>query len=187
MTDEEDRKSTGNEEASREPSGASGSRSPSAWNRRMLVFVLAVVDFLLAGHLALYQWRVIDAAWDPVFGDGSHRVLDSPFSESFRRAFGAPDAALGAAAYVVEAVLALVGSTRRWRRWPWLVALFGANAAATALVGLLLVALQATVIGAWCLLCLVTAALSVLMAWAAYPEVRASALLLIGGEEPATD
>ena len=149
--------------------------SPSAWKWRLVIVLLAAVDFVLAGHMALYQWRAIDAAWDPVFGpEQSHQVLDSAVSETFRRTLLIPDAALGAAAYLAEVVLGLVGSQQRWRERPWLVVIFGANALAVALVGLGLVALQATVVGAWCLLCLITAALSAAMFALAVPEVRAA-------------
>jgi len=157
------------------PKVRSSSSGPSAWNRRVVIVLLAAVDFALAGHLAMYQWGWIDAAWDPVFGpQQSQQVLDSAVSLWFRRTFVVPDAALGAAAYLGEVVLGLVGSRERWRRRPWLVVIFGINAAAAALVGIGLVVLQATVVEAWCLLCLVTAALSVTMLFLAMPEVRAS-------------
>jgi uncharacterized membrane protein len=150
-------------------------KSPSAWPRRVVVVVLAAIDFVLATHMALYQWRLIDAVWDPVFGpEQSHLVLDSAVSEASGRVLRIPDAALGAAAYLVEVVLGLIGSQQRWRQRPWLVVLFGANALAVALVGLALVVLQATVVDAWCLLCLITAAFSVVMFVLALTEVRAS-------------
>lgn len=158
----------------------SGSGSPSAWPRRVIVIVLAIIDMVLAGYLALYQWRWIDTVWDPFFGVGSELVLDSVVSESFRRLFLVPDAAVGAAGYLAEAVLGLIGKTDRWWRHPWLVVAFGAVAAAMALVGLLLVVLQGAVVGAWCFICLVTAALSVIMAWVVYPEARASLRILFG-------
>ena len=141
----------------------------------MVIALLAAVDFVLAAHMALYQWRCIDAVWDPVFGpQQSQQVLDSTVSETLRRVFLVPDAALGAAAYLAEVVLALVGSRQRWQTRPWLVLVFGANALVLALAGAALIMLQATVVKAWCLLCLITAALSVGMAVAALPEVRAS-------------
>lgn len=158
------------------PTGESWSAaSPSAWNRRIVIVVLAGVDFVFATHMALYQWRLIDSVWDPVFGpQQSQLVLDSAVSEAFRRVFFIPDAALGAAAYLAEVVLGLVGSRQRWKTRPWLVVLFGANALAVTLVGAALVVLQATVVEAWCLLCLSTAALSAAMLVLALPEVRAA-------------
>jgi uncharacterized membrane protein len=118
---------------------------------------------------------LIDGVWDPIFGSSqSQRVLDSEVSMALRRALLVPDAALGAAAYLTEVVLALVGSRERWKEHPWLVVIFGANALAVALVGAALIVLQATVVQAWCLLCLITAALSGAMLAIALPEVRAA-------------
>jgi len=157
-------------------------RSPSAWNRRLVIVALAAVDFALAGHMALYQWSVIDTVWDPVFGtEQSQQVLNSSVSEAFRGVFTIPDAALGAIAYLAEVVLGLVGSRQRWRRLPWLVVVFALNALAVTLVGLGLVVLQAVVVQAWCLLCLITAALSLLMLLLALPEARASIAVLRRG------
>ncbi len=146
-----------------------------------MIFALALVDLIAAAHLALYQWNVIDTVWDPVFQEGSLKVLDSRVSEAFHDFFLVPDAAVGAAAYLAEALLALLGSTRRWRRQAWLVVLFGANAVLVAMAGLVLVVLQATVVGAWCLLCIATAVLSFPMPWLAWRELRASVGVLRGG------
>jgi len=151
----------------------------SGWSRRLVIAVLAGVNFVLAGHLALFQWGVIDAVWDPVFGPQQSRaVLESAFSATFHRVFLIPDAALGTVAYFAEMVLSLVGSSKRWREHPWLVALFGANALAVTLVGLTLVVLQAAVIKSWCFLCLLTAAISMVMFLLALPEAWASWKLL---------
>ena len=159
-------------EASRPDSANSG---PSNWNRRLLIALLAAVDFLLASHMALYQWGVIGAVWDPVFGaEQSHLVLRFGVSELIRQTFLVPDAALGAAAYLAEIILSVGGSAERWRRQPWLVVVFGINALAVALVGVALIVLQPTVVGAWCLLCLVTAVFSIAMLGLALPEVLAS-------------
>ena len=149
--------------------------NPSAWSRRIIIVALAAIDFVLAAYMALYQWRIIDAVWDPVFGSQqTHAVLDSAVSVALRRIFLIPDAALGAVGYLAEVILGLVGSRNRWKERPWLVVAFGANAAALAAIGIILVLLQGVVVEAWCLVCLITAALSVLMLIIAIPEVRAS-------------
>jgi uncharacterized membrane protein len=148
--------------------------NPSAWRRRLPIVLIALVDFLVASYLALYQSGNLQSVWDPVFGTQSHAVLESTFSKTIQRWLYFPDAALGAVAYLSEAVLGLIGSTRRWRTLPWLVVLFGLNAAAVAVVGLVLIAMQASVVHAWCLLCIATAVLSVVMFLLAWPEVRLS-------------
>jgi uncharacterized membrane protein len=148
--------------------------NPSSWRQRIPICILAGVAFLIACHLALYQWRLIDTVWDPVFGAQSAAVLDSAVSERMRRWIGIPDAALGAIAYLGDVAFGLAGSTRRWQYRPWLVLLFGLDVIPLGIVSAVLVVLQGTVVGAWCLLCLVTAAISLLLVWLAYDEVWSS-------------
>jgi uncharacterized membrane protein len=85
-----------------------------------------------------------------------------------------PDAAFGAWGYLSELVLGLVGSTRRWQYRPWMVILFGIDVIPLGGVSAILVLTQGLVIGAWCTLCLVTAAISLLLVVLAYDEVWAS-------------
>ena len=79
------------------------SYNPSAWSQRLPIVALALVAFGMALYMALYQWRVIDTVWDPVFGAGSQRVLDSHESEQMRKWMRIPDSALGAFGYLTEA------------------------------------------------------------------------------------
>src|SRR5690606_7491929 len=58
--------------------------NPSAWSQRIPISVLAMVAFFIATYMGLYQWRLIDSAWDPVFGDQTQKVLDSDVSEKMR-------------------------------------------------------------------------------------------------------
>ncbi len=152
--------------------------NPSAWSQRVPICLLGAVAFVIATYMALYQWRLIDSVWDPFFGDGSHRVLDSDVSETMRQYIRVPDAALGAFGYLSEVVLGLVGSTRRWQYRPWMVLLFGIDVIPLGLASVVLVVLQGTAVGAWCTLCLVTAAISLILVWLAYDEVWASIVYL---------
>jgi uncharacterized membrane protein len=152
--------------------------NPSAWRQRIPICVLAGVAFLIASYMALYQWRLVGSVWDPVFGDQSAHVLDSGVSERMRRWFRIPDAALGAVAYLGDLVFGLAGSTRRWQDRPWLVVLFGLDVIPLGLVSAILVVLQGAVVGAWCFLCLVTAAISLALVAMAYDEVWSSLLYL---------
>src|SRR5690606_31468142 len=113
-----------------------------------------------ATHLALYQWRLIDDVWDPVFGEQSRRVLDSDVAAQMHVWFGIPDAALGALAYLGDAIFGLAGSTRRWQYRPWMVILFGIDVIPLGIVGAVLVFLQASVVGHWCFLCIISAIIS---------------------------
>lgn len=131
---------------------------------------LASAGFLVSLYLAAYQLGVAPGPWDPIFGPASSaRVLHSALS----RALPVPDAALGAAAYAVEAGLELAGGTDRWRTHPWRVLAVAAVAAALGLAGIGLVVVQVAVVRAGCTLCLCSAALSV-----------AAALVVVAGGEP---
>ena len=133
----------------------------------------------MSAYMALYQWRLIGSVWDPLFGEQSRAVLDSGVSHSMQRWFGIPDAALGAIAYLGDVIFGLAGSTRRWQDRPWLVILFGLDVIPLGGVSAILVVVQATVLGQWCLLCLITAAISIVLILVAYDEVWSSILYLL--------
>jgi hypothetical protein len=145
--------------------------NPSAWSQRIPICILATVAGVIAAYMALYQWKLIGSVWDPVFGDQSQRVLDSDVSESMRRWMLIPDAALGAIAYLGDAIFGLAGSTRRWQCRPWIVILFGIDVIPVGIVSVVLVILQGAVVGYWCFLCLVTVAISLILVYWAYDEV----------------
>jgi uncharacterized membrane protein len=144
--------------------------NPSAWPQRAGIITLAFVQFFAARQLAAYQLGHTADMWDPVFGDGSRRVLDSDVSKSFP----VSDAGLGAVTYLVEALTGFLGGTRRWRTMPWAVLLFGVLIVPVGVVSIVLVVLQPVVVGAWCFLCLITAVLTVVMIAPAVDEVVAT-------------
>jgi hypothetical protein len=152
--------------------------NPSGWRQRIPICLLAGVAFVIAAYMGLYQWRLIPAAWDPVFGPQTESVLDSDVSERMRQWFLVPDAIFGAVAYLGDAVFGLAGSTRRWQYRPWLVLIFGIDVIPLGVVSAVLVVLQGTVVGSWCFLCLVTAAISLILVYMAYDEVWSSLLYL---------
>ena len=154
-------------------------RNPSAWSQRLPIVGLAFAGALISFYLALYQWDLIGSVWDPIFGDGSEKVLDSHASEQMHRRIRIPDAALGAIGYLSEAVFGLAGSTRRWQYRPWLVLLFGIDVIPLGIVSVVLVFVQGLVVGAWCTLCLVTALISLVLVFLAYDEVWASIKYLL--------
>jgi uncharacterized membrane protein len=143
---------------------------PSAWTQRAPVVVLAFAGAVVSTYLAMYQYHLIDAVWDPLFDVGSEQVLTSAFS----RSLPVHDAALGVAAYLVEIILELAGSSRRWRDAPWLVLLLGLTAAAMAATALALLAIQALVVHAFCTLCLASAAISLTVPLLVFDEVVAA-------------
>lgn len=143
---------------------------PSSWRRRIPVIVLSLVGLGIATTLTLFQVGVLNSVWDPFFGDGSRRVLTSSVSQ----ALPVPDASLGAAAYLLEAILESIGNVDRWQTRPWIVAAAGVVAAGLGIAALGLVALQALLVRAFCTLCLCSAAISLLVAVLVVPEVLAA-------------
>ena len=149
-------------------------RNPSAWSQRIPISVLAAVAAAISSYMALFQWGVIDSVWDPFFGQGTENVLTSQAANQMDRWLRVPDAAFGAWGYLSEALLGLVGSTRRWQYRPWMVILFGIDVIPLGGVSAILVACQGFIVGSWCTLCLVTAAISFVLVAMAYDEVWAS-------------
>ena len=144
--------------------------NPSSWQQRLPLIALAVLGFGIASYLALYQWRVIEDVWEPFFGNGSKVILNSFIS----RILPVPDAALGALGYLADAISGIIGGRRRWRTMPWMVLVFGLAVGPLGLASIVLVIMQPTVFGAWCTLCLVSAAISLAMIYPAIDEVSAS-------------
>ncbi len=145
--------------------------NPSSWKQRVMISLLALVAFFISVYMGLYQWGLISAVWDPVFGNQSMKVLDSDVSKSMERAIRIPDAMLGAVAYLGDVLFAMAGSTRRWQYRPWLVIIFGIDVIPLGIVSAILVMMQAFVVGNWCFLCLVTAVISLALVFLAYDEV----------------
>jgi hypothetical protein len=152
------------------------SYNPSDWFQRGPIIAMAFVGFLLSRYLAAYQLGHIPYPWDPFFGDGTRRVLDSDIS----KAWPIPDAGLGAVSYMVEALSGLMGGRSRWRTMPWMVVMFGVLVVPLGVVSIVLVVLQPVAVGAWCTLCLITAAAMLIMISPAIDEVVAMGQFLAG-------
>ena len=146
------------------------SYNPSSWLERLWLIGVALVGVGISGYLALYQLGWVDRVWEPFFGSGSEDVLHSFLS----KLLPIPDAALGAAAYALDAIAGAIGGTHRWRTMPWIVLLFGLAVGPLGIVSVLLVIAQPVVLNAWCTLCLASAMLSVIMIGPAMDEVLAS-------------
>jgi nucleoside-diphosphate-sugar epimerase len=144
--------------------------SPSSWSQRAPIIAFAFFGFFLARHMAAYQLGHIETIWDPFFGDGTRIVITSDVS----KAWPVPDAGLGAAAYMLEALMGLMGDRRRWRTMPWMVAAFFVLVAPLGFVSILFIVIQPIVIGTWCSLCLLTALFMVIMIPYSLDEIVAS-------------
>ena len=133
--------------------------------RAVALAVLAIAGVAVSGYLAAYELGWIGGVWDPLFGDGSERVLSSGIA----RALPVPDAVLGVVAYGVDAALALllaagIGSA---------VAIAGCLAVVAsigALVGIGLAISQPLLVGTFCTLCLVSTLISIVLAAGAVRE-----------------
>lgn len=148
--------------------------NPSSWHQRAPMIVVAFVAWLISRHLAAYQLGYITTIWEPFFGDGTVRVLTSDVS----RAFPISDAGLGAVAYTIEMLMAWMGGKTRWRSMPWMVTFFFILVVPLGVVSIVLVILQPIAVGAWCSLCLMSAALMLIMIPFAVDEVVAMAQFL---------
>ena len=157
--------------------------NPSAWIQRIPICLIAVVGFIVAIVLGLYQWKLVDSIWEPFFSgkgslNGSEMVVTSDTSKQMESWFHIPDGVFGAVAYLGDALFGLAGSTRRWQYRPWMVILFGIDVIPLGIVGVILVIMQGFVVGYWCTLCLASAAISLILVYMAYDEVWCSLIFL---------
>lgn len=144
--------------------------NPSSWADRLPIVFLALVGTGIAVYLAAWQYDLIEHVLEPLFGDGSRVILDSPLSY----VLPISDAALGALAYLVDAVTGVIGGRRRWARMPWIVLVFAFFVGPLGLVSIGLVIAQPVMYGEWCTLCLASAVVSVAMIAPAMDEALAS-------------
>lgn len=148
-----------------------GSNSnPSSWSKRFVLLILAIIGFLIAFYLGLYQLHVFQEVWEPFFGNGTNEVVKSSFS----RSLPIPDGLIGAFGYLCDIVLVSVGGNIRWKTKPWAVILYSILIAIMGLVSILLIIVQPVFLHTWCTLCLASAALSLSMVIPVMQELKAS-------------
>lgn len=144
--------------------------NPASWSQRIPIVVLAVFGFGIATYLSLYQLRMIPDVWEPFFGRGSIKILNSKVSHILP----IPDAALGAFGYLLDAVTGIIGKTKRWKTMPWIVIVFGLAVGPLGFISVMLVVFQPVLFDSWCTLCLGSAVISILMIGPAMDEMLAS-------------
>lgn len=128
--------------------------NPSSWIRRWLGIALALVGFSISRYLAAHQLGYIQHAWDPFFGSGTDRVTSSAIS----RSFPISDAGFGSVAYLLEVLTGFMGDRARWRTAPYIAVMFAVLVLPLGLTSIILVIMQPVAVGAWCGLCLISAA-----------------------------
>ena len=137
--------------------------SPSDWFQRLPIIILALLGLYISRYLTAYQLGHIDAVWEPFFTSGNiaengKNGTEEIITSSVSKAWPVPDAGLGALTYMLEILIGLVGSARRWRTMPWLVLIFGIMIVPLGVISITFIVIQPIVLGTWCTLCLITAA-----------------------------
>ncbi len=153
------------------------SYSPSSFSQRIPVVALAFFGLFVSRYLAAYQMGHIDGLWDPFFGsgaapvsNGSEAVVTSWVSKGFPIA----DAGLGALAYGLDILAGAIGDRRRWRTMPWMVLLFGLLVVPLGVVSVSFIIIQPPLIGALGTLCIIQAAVTVVLIPYSVDEVLAT-------------
>ncbi|MBA3856505.1 MAG: dTDP-glucose 4,6-dehydratase [Cyanobacteria bacterium PR.3.49] len=149
--------------------------NPSAWWQRVPLVALALVGYFIARYLACCQLGYTSPPWDPVFHDGTEKILNSEVS----KAFLISDAGLGAVSYLIDTLAGVIGGKSRWQTMPWMVVLFGLLVVPPGVVSIVLIILQPVAVGSWCFLCLIAAVNMLLMVPLALDEVIATGQYLI--------
>lgn len=145
------------------------SYNPSSWPQRWIMIIAGFIGWLVSRYISAFQLGYIDSAWDPFFGKGTEQVLNSNMSHSMFIS----DAGLGALAYTFEFLMGWMGGPARWRTMPWMVTFFGLLVIPLGLVHIILVISQPLIVGQWCTLCILAAAIMLPMIPLQVDEVAA--------------
>lgn len=138
--------------------------SPSSWLQRLPIIALGLFGFLIARYLTAYQLGQVRAVWEPFFSGGDGRNgTEFIITSDVSRAWPIPDAGLGAAAYMIEALMGAMGTATRWRTMPWMVTFFFILVVPLGGVSIFFIIIQPIMIGTYCTLCLIAAAAMLVM------------------------
>lgn len=149
--------------------------SPSTHVQRIPIVALAFVGLFISRYLTSFQLGHTDSLFDPFFtAPGAFNGSEAVVTSSISRAFPIPDAGLGAVAYILDILAGAAGSRARWREMPWLVILFGLLIVPLGAISIGFIIIQPTIIGALCTLCLIQAAITVILIPYSIDEVLAS-------------
>jgi nucleoside-diphosphate-sugar epimerase/uncharacterized membrane protein len=125
---------------------------PSTGAQRLPIAVMGLIGLLISRMLAAYQLGHIDHAWEPFFAgslqdprNGTEEIITSEVS----RAWPIPDAGLGAVSYMLEILMAVMGTRARWRTMPWMVTFFGILVIPLGVISIYFIIIQPIVIGTW--------------------------------------
>ncbi|APO78002.1 Vitamin K epoxide reductase family protein (plasmid) [Rhizobium etli 8C-3] len=153
------------------------SYSPSSFTQRIPIVALAFLGLFVSRYLAAYQMGHIDGLWDPFFGPGEAAVTngtEAVVTSWVSKGFPIADAGLGAFAYGLDILAGTIGDRRRWRSMPWMVFLFGLLIIPLGAVSVSFIIIQPPLIGALCTLCIIQAAVTVILIPYSVDEVLAT-------------
>jgi nucleoside-diphosphate-sugar epimerase/uncharacterized membrane protein len=155
--------------------------SPSTDAQRLPIAVLGILGLLISRYLTAYQLGHIDHVWEPFFAgsvsdprNGTEEIITSDVS----RAWPIPDAGLGGVSYMLEILMAVMGTRDRWRTMPWMVTFFGILVVPLGVVSVYFIIIQPIMIGTWSTLALIAALAMLVMVPFALDEVIAMAQFL---------
>ncbi|NNM77792.1 NAD-dependent epimerase/dehydratase family protein [Sphingomonas sp. ID1715] len=149
---------------------------PSTAAQRLPIVIMGVVGLLISRHLTAYQFGHIDNVWEPFFAgsaadprNGTAEIITSSVS----KAWPIPDAGLGAVSYMIEILMAVMGTRDRWRTMPWMVTFFGILVIPLGVISIYFIIIQPIVIGTWSTPALIAGLAMLLMIPFALDEVIA--------------
>ncbi len=126
--------------------------SPSTAAQRFPIVVMGLVGLLISRHLTAYQLGHIESAWEPFFAgssadprNGTEEIVTSYVSDMWP----IPDAGLGAVSYMIEILMAVMGTRDRWRTMPWMVTFFGILVVPLGVVSIYFIIIQPILLGTW--------------------------------------
>ena len=150
--------------------------SPSTDAQRLPIVAMGLIGLLTSRILTAYQLGHIDTAWEPFFAgsltdprNGTEEIITSDMS----KAWPIPDGGLGTISYVLEILMAVMGTRDRWRTMPWMVTFFGILVIPLGVVSIYFIISQPIVIGTWSTLALIAALAMLIMIPFALDEVIA--------------
>ncbi|UGB39538.1 NAD-dependent epimerase/dehydratase family protein [Frateuria soli] len=155
---------------------------PSTGAQRLPIAALGLVGLLISRMLAAYQLGHVSSVWEPFFAgsladprNGTEEIITSSVS----KAWPIPDAGLGTVSYMLEILMAVMGTRARWRTMPWMVTFFGILVIPLGVVSIYFIIIQPIVIGTWSTPALVAALAMVAMIPFALDEVIAMGQYLL--------
>lgn len=150
--------------------------SPSTDAQRFPIVAMGIIGFLISRMLTSYQLGHIDGAWEPFFAgsasdprNGTEEIITSDVS----KAWPIPDAGLGAVSYMLEILMAVMGTRSRWRTMPWMVTFFGILVIPLGVISIYFIIIQPILIGTWSTPALIAALAMLIMIPFAIDEVIA--------------